>query len=101
MRAIQVSVDVFQAIWAARKVGEDDEDAILRRLLDVETAATPSKTSSSRAWIDGLYGVSFHHGFEMYRWFKGKDYVAQVDDGMWKINGQKVSAKSINEVSKA
>jgi len=101
MRAIQVSVDVFQAIWAARQAGEEDEDAILQRLLGVKIAVIPAKSSNGRAWIDGQYGVSFHNGFEMFRRFKGKDYLAQVADGQWEINRQKVVAKSINEVSKA
>jgi hypothetical protein len=101
MRAIQVSADVFQAIWAAREAGEDDEDAVLRRLLNVRTAAHQATGSSGKAWIDGQYGITFHHGFGMYRRFKGNDYLAQVVDGKWDINGQKVDAKSINELSKA
>jgi hypothetical protein len=101
MRAIQVSTDVFQAIWAARETGEDDEDAILRRLLDVRTAITPATSSSGRPWIDGQYGISFGHGFQMSRRRKGKEYAARVVDGGWEINGQKVPAKTINGVSKA
>ena len=101
MRSIQVSTDVFQAVWAARKAGEDDEDAILRRLLGLTTAVTQARSSSGRPWIDGQYGITFDHGFEMFRRFKGNEYVAQVADGKWEINGRKVAAKSNNELSKA
>jgi hypothetical protein len=38
-RDIQISTDVFSAIWAARKPGENNEDAILRRLLAVSIEA--------------------------------------------------------------
>jgi hypothetical protein len=39
-RDIQVSTDVYAALWAARKPGEDSEDAILRRVLAVPTEAS-------------------------------------------------------------
>ena len=36
MRTIEISTDVFSAIWKNRLSGEESEDAILRRLLAVE-----------------------------------------------------------------
>lgn len=38
MRNIQVSTDVFAAIWKKRQDGEQNEDAILARLLGVKMA---------------------------------------------------------------
>ena len=35
MRTIEISTDVFAAIWSRRAVGEQSEDQILRRLLGV------------------------------------------------------------------
>lgn len=35
MRSISISTEVFARIWAQRIAGEEDEDAILRRLLGV------------------------------------------------------------------
>ena len=101
MRNVQVSVDVFQAIWAARQPGEDDEDTILSRLLGVGGVQAIPKTAGVKPWIDRQYGVTFDHGFEMFRRRKGKEFRARVIDANWHINGQPVDAKSINEVSKA
>lgn len=38
MRAISVSIDVFQRIWTLRRPGEHTEDEILRRVLGVDAA---------------------------------------------------------------
>lgn len=43
MRSIEVSTEVFSAIWKNRLPGEESEDAILRRLL---TPATAEKDSN-------------------------------------------------------
>ena len=77
-RQIDVSVDVFAAIWSARLPNETSEDEILRRLLKVEAsqgssvmhpnaAAVPSETEKnsdvkmkshskpdSKQWVDVL-----------------------------------------------
>ena len=54
---IQVSTDVYAALWAARKPGEDNEDAILRRVLAVPTEASqPSDkptASPPMRWTSG------------------------------------------------
>lgn len=42
MRSISISTEVFAKIWAQRVEGEEDEDAILKRLLGV-TRRDPSK----------------------------------------------------------
>jgi len=46
MRTIEISTDVFSAIWKNRLGGEETEDAILRRLLGVDVASqgVPTKT---------------------------------------------------------
>lgn len=43
MRSIDVSTDVFSAIWKNRLSGEESEDAILRRLLAVEPTSKMSE----------------------------------------------------------
>ena len=103
MRNIQISTDVFQAIWAARLPNEEEEDAILRRLLDITASNGDVEKADidGKPWIDRQYGISFPHGFEMYRRRKGKELRAQVVDGKWQVNGQSVIATSINQVSKA
>lgn len=103
MRNIQISADVFQAIWAARLPDEEEEDAILRRLLDIQTSKPGNGTVNGgrMPWVDCQYGISFPHGFEIFRRRKGREFRARVVDGKWQINGQAVNAKSINQVSKA
>ena len=103
MRNIQISTDVFQAIWAARRPDEEDEDAILRRLLEIRPSKAGIGTADvgGKPWIDRQYGISFPHGFEMFRRRKGKEFRARVVDGKWQVNGQGISAKSINQVSNA
>ena len=106
MRTIQISTDVFQAIWAARQPGEEDEDSILSRVLDVtgrpnsqSIEVKPSTTGAS--WIDSRSGVEFPEGFEVFRNYKGRDYRAKVVGRRWHINGTPVAATTINQLSNA
>ncbi|THD35379.1 MAG: hypothetical protein E7773_13150 [Sphingomonas sp.] len=104
MRNVSISIDVFHAIWAAREQGENDEDAILRRLLKVAGGASiPAQgiLQQGRSWTDKRYGVEFPHGFEIYRRYLGRDFRAVVMDGRWTLNGREIDVKSINELSQA
>jgi hypothetical protein len=64
-REVEVSTDLYAAIWAARQPGEHTEDAILRRLLEVSVEVSePSKeptlprpTPSDKRGDDELRGV--------------------------------------------
>jgi len=80
MRTIQISTDVFAAIWARRSDAEHSEDEILSRLLAVKkTNAQPSSARDLQTQIgfhDPRYGVKIPHGFEIYRTYKGKEYRA-------------------------
>jgi hypothetical protein len=46
MRTIQVSHDVFAAIWKKQQHGERNEDTILSRLLGVEVAKRPRSSKN-------------------------------------------------------
>ncbi|WDR03098.1 hypothetical protein PSQ19_02530 [Devosia algicola] len=53
-RTIPVSTEVFAAIWAARKTGEETEDAILRRILQCANpieAPNPTQEQARRSWL--------------------------------------------------
>ena len=103
MRTIQISTDVFQAIWSNRISGEEDEDAILRRILK----ANPQKSqdASNDAGAGGLtdpsYGVHFPEGFEVFRTYLGRDYRARVESGRWVIDGKPITATTVNQLSAA
>jgi len=56
VRTIQVSTAVFAAIWAARSDGEDGEDAILWRILNLP-AAKPDPKAGERASEGAVVGL--------------------------------------------
>jgi len=102
MRPIQVSTDVYAAIWATRKVGEDSEDDILRRkfgiaAVAVDAAAVPEKVGFS----DYRSGLKVPEGFEIFRKFKGTDYRAVATDGKWLLKNTGDSYASLNQLSAA
>ena len=47
MKTISISTATFAALWAARKEGEETEDAILSRLLSGQAAAAPAKRAEA------------------------------------------------------
>lgn len=107
MRTIQVSLDVFQAIWTQRRPDEQSEDTILRRLLKLPPSSEKAngKTSSPErdmsvhiGFHDPRYGVEIPSGFEIFRNYKGKEYRAQAIQGFWMHNG--TGYPSLNELNK-
>jgi hypothetical protein len=101
MRNIQVSLDVFQAIWSARKPGQDSEDAILRGVLNVP-AANPNVPERdimvTFGFHDPRYGVELGPDFEIFRTYKGKEYRARAIQGFWHWNG--TGYPTLNELNK-
>jgi hypothetical protein len=102
MRNIIVSMDVFAALWAARLLGEDSENAVLERLLGLPRGPTlpvfvlgrpgpangAARHSDSQGGIyNRMFDVRFPPGFEIFRTYKGKSYSATVKDGRWVMNG--------------
>jgi hypothetical protein len=93
MRNVGVSTDVYAAIWAARREGEESEDEILRRLLGTAPAlegAAPAARSVGGGVQDSRTGVTFAEGFKVFRRYKGRDYSATATAGHWlrQDNGQ-------------
>lgn len=84
-RMINISTDVFAAIWAQRKPGEETEEAILRRLLDVagERGMAMPAASSEGGVRDTRNNVHFHEGFEAFRIYKRREYRALATNGVW------------------
>lgn len=86
LRTIGVSTEVFAAIWANRQGGEETEDAILRRVLacSSEPRAEPISSSASSFGVrDERNRVDFPEGFEIYRSYKHRDFVAVASGGAW------------------
>ncbi|MEQ1622970.1 MAG: hypothetical protein ABL919_16365 [Methylococcales bacterium] len=100
MRNVQVSVDVFQSIWAARKPGQDSEDAILRGVFGLKPAEEPNRDMTvTVGFYDPRYGVEIPNGFEIFRKFKGKTYKAQAIQGFWVLG--RTSYPTLNELNKS
>ena len=93
MRHIVISTDVFAALWAGRKVGEDSENAILERMLGLPKGPPlmpqngPHRSGIVRPADGSIYNqmfdVHFPQGFEIFRTYKGQDYSAVVRESRW------------------
>jgi len=103
MRPIQVSTDVYAAIWAARKAGEDSEDDILRRKFGVPAPAVAAEPVAPPkvGFSDYRFGAEVPEGFEIFRKFKGTDYRAVATDGKWLLKNTGDSYASLNRLSAA
>lgn len=101
MRAIQVSADVFAAIWSARKPGQDTEDAILRGVFKLpEASHSPERDlATTIGFHDPRYGLKLPPDFEIFRSYKGKEFRAQAIQGFWHWNG--TGYGTLNELNKA
>ena len=100
MRTLTVSTEVFAAIWANRRPGEESEDAILRRVLgcDASTERVAPRESGDGV-CDDRNGVDFHEGFEIVRRYKQREYKARAQGGAWLRldNGQRYA--SLNQLN--
>jgi hypothetical protein len=103
MRMIQVSIDVFHAIWKNRKAAEQNEDSILRRLLNVRDEPAQSEVerdiTTSVGYHDPRFGVELPVGFEIHRNYKGTVHTAQAIQGFWHYKG--TGYPSLNMLNKA
>jgi hypothetical protein len=88
-RSVLVSTEVFAAVWANRLAGEETEEDILRRLLglpSIGSSAQPANAVSPDAAggvHDARNGIHFPEGFEIFRTYKRREYVAQARGGAW------------------
>src|SRR5262249_10451730 len=103
MRNIQVSADVFQAIWSARKPRQDSEDAILRGVFKLPTIEeSPDRDMiTTVGFHDPRYGVRLDPGFTIFRDYKGKRYTAVAVQGRWLSSHDQKSYGTLNELNKS
>lgn len=101
MREICVSTDVFALIWSLRRLGEDNEDEILRRVLRSSAERRTSVPDQATAeLVDRRNGVSFPAGFEIYRTYKGNEYRARATRKGWQLVGSAHVYKSLNALNR-
>lgn len=102
-RIMSVSTDVYAAVWSRRKPGEDTEDAILRRVLNIKGSTSenvsPSTVVGDGGVLDSRNGVHFPEGFIAFRSYKGRDHTAVARAGRWfrEDNGQ--SYPTLNQLN--
>lgn len=86
-RSIVVSTNVFASIWAQRQEGEENEDAILRRVLGCPKADGAHEITSATKGNGGVHdtrnNVHFSEGFEVFRTYKRQEYRAEARNGAW------------------
>jgi hypothetical protein len=100
MRNISVSTDVYAAIWAARQPSENDEDEILRRILEV-TSPPAEKPAAGGGVVDQRNGVSFPEGFEIFRGYRNTQYRAVATNGEWLLMNNGKRYPTLNALSSA
>ena len=102
MRQISISTDVFAAIWKKREGDENDEDAILRRLLGANRASDQPKPQcqvSHVGFYDSRNNVTFAPGFKIFRNYKGKRYEATARNGQLYREDNDSAYQSLNQLN--
>jgi hypothetical protein len=104
VRNIQVSLDVFQAIWSARKPGQDNEDAILRSVFKLPQADPKVPERDILVTVgfhDPRYGVKLDPGFTIFRDYKSAHYTATAVQGFWLSAADGKMYGTLNELNKS
>jgi hypothetical protein len=109
MRTIQVSADLYAAIWKQQMPGEVSEEEILRRVLNValgkpsgpprQAALAARGSGATVGFYDRRYGVTFPAEFEIFRVYLGQEYRAHAIGGLWCRNDDGEAYPSLNQLS--
>lgn len=91
MRQIEIDLAVHKRIEDARLAFHETDNAILHRLLGINTEAVVS-SEAKRSWSSK--GVTLPHGTELLGCYSGQRVNGRVDDGRWIVNGRTYDAPS-------
>ncbi|GAB9084669.1 hypothetical protein [Bradyrhizobium diazoefficiens] len=101
-RTIEVETDVYAAIWADRKAGEDSEDEILARKYGVQrNKPLPVAASDRIGWADPRHGVELKEGQQIFRTYKRREYRAIATGGYLVRTDNDVKYNSLNQLSRS
>ena len=97
MPTIDVDFDVFKALTMRRPSEEVTENDVLRELLGLPSGGTAHSkigqpAQSGNDWT--VKGVRFPAGTEFRSSYKGKTYLARVENGALVLNGERFDAPS-------
>jgi hypothetical protein len=98
MRTVEITTDVYAAIWADRKPGEETENEIIARKFKVELPA-PAKAPDRVGWADPRFGVNLMAGEEVFRIYKGKERRARAINGFLVLDDG-TKCNSLNQLSR-
>lgn len=102
MRQINVTTDVYASIWASRLPGEDNEDAILSRILKVKGSSMPAPAAPAKVGFrDPRFDITLLEGFEIFRNYKGTEYRANAVGGQWRLTSSGAVFPTLNQLSRA
>jgi hypothetical protein len=99
-KLVAISPDVFALLWSLRQPGEDDEDAVLRRILTAYRVGGEQSPERRGGFVDSRHGVVFPPGFEIFRIYRGEHYSAVAKAGKWHLKGTG-AFNSLNQLSRA
>lgn len=104
MATIDVDFDVFKALTMRRSSEEVTENDVLRELLRLPPKRPPlarsAESKPARSESDWLVkGVRLPVGTEFRASYKGKTYLARVEDGALVLNGERFDTPSAAAMS--
>lgn len=114
MRTIHISTDVFAALRAKRRPGEDTEDAILSRVLGAPSRGAGAslepagpENPPANGTVDSRrvgfavpkYRVEVPEGFEIFRTFRGERYRATAIGGLWRLENNGTTHQALTRLS--
>jgi hypothetical protein len=103
-KTITISTEVFAAIWADRKAGEESEDAMLRRKYELPKEAGPESQRDLIVQVgyhDPRFGVRLDHDFQIFRTYKGVRYTARAVQGNWILENTGQGYISLHQLNQA
>ena len=96
MPAIEVDFEVFKALTARRPSEDVTENDVLRELLRLPARKAISGSAPGPApageWV--TKGVRFSAGTELRATYKGRTYLARVENGALVLNGERFDSPS-------
>jgi len=102
MRTINVSTDVYAAIWASREAGEESEDSILKRVLKVSGGQIQQQpVKAGEGFNDPRFDLVLPESFEIFRNYKHTEYRARATGGKWLLVNDGQLYPSLNQLSRA
>ncbi len=87
---VEIDFDVHKRIEAERRSFTETPNAVLRRLLLIDSA--PPAPGNGRGWSGR--GVNLPHGAEIRMEYNGRVYNGVIQDGQWVVEGRKYKSPS-------